>query len=266
MMKYSRLLLLPLLLLLGSAVLYAQEPGRKPDRSIALSWSPSTISAGMGFEVVLRPGSEDKVEVYANNPDHVEVEIDNKRRSLRLDYKIQLDQKESDKLLLAVVTVRDFGKLSRLHAETGSVLRLDEQLTELKLRDLELKCFTGAELYFTGQVDRLSATAGTGGEIYLSGRQTTLSLKCTTGGEIDYKGTFTTGDLRTSSGSDIDITGEGELVNISAKSGSSVDGRGLTVRSATLSADLSSEIAITALDRNRVTESGRGTITVHVAR
>lgn len=261
-MKNSRLLLLPLLLLLGGALVSAQEPGRRPDKVIPLDWSPSAVSSAMGFEVVLRPGSEDKVEIYATMPENIRYEIDNGKRSIHISHKALWDKRESDSHLLAVVSIRDFNSLSHLRAETGSVLRLDEHLTTLRLPAMELKCFTGAELYFTGQVVRMSVSVGTGAEVYLSGQHTALSMRCSTGGEIEYDGTFDTGEIESGTGSDITLSGRGKTIHIDATSGSDIDGEELTVDSATLVTDRSSEITIRATDPSRITRRGKGDMTI----
>lgn len=261
-MKAIHYLLLPLLILTGALSLGAQEPGRRPDKVIPLDWSPSTVSSAMGFEVVLRPGSVDKIEIYAKMPENVRYEIDSGKRSIHISHKALWDKKEKNTSLLAVVTIRDFNRLSRLRAETGSVLRLDEHLTTLRLPAMELKCFTGAELYFTGQVVRMSVSVGTGAELYLSGHHTALSMRCSTGGEIDYRGTFDTGDIESGTGSDITLAGSGKTLHIDATSGSDIDGKELTVDSATLVADGSSDITIRATDPTLVTRRGKGDITI----
>lgn len=216
----------------------------------------------MGYEVVLRPGSEDKVEIYAKMPENTKVEIDNGKHSIHISHKVLWDKRESDTHPLAVVTIRDFNRLSLLRAETGSVLRLDEHFTALRLPAMELKCFTGAELYFTGQVVRMSVSVGTGAELYLSGQHTALSMRCSTGGEIDYDGTFDTGEIESGTGSDITLSGRGKTIHIDATSGSDIDGEELTVDSATLRADGSSDITIRATDPSRVTRRGKGDITI----
>lgn len=263
-MRILRPLLLSLSLLAGLVAAEAQKPGQLPDKTITLDYCPTDITASTGFEVVLRPGTENKVDLYVDNLDKVKCSTDASKKSLRISMKPTFGTIKDDDHYpyLAVVTLTDLNSLTALKAETGAELRIDENYRPTKIARLELKCFTGGELLFTGDAQKVIATAATGGELFLSGRQQTLKFKSTTGGEIEYSGSFRLADIHAGTGGVITLSGTGDTVSISASSGGEVDGEELTVKGGTLDADLSSEITIRCTDRRNITCDGKGDIEI----
>lgn len=266
-MRTLRYLLASIALLAGFVAAEAQEPGRQPDKTITLDYCPTDITASTGFEVVLRPGTENKVDLYVDNIDKVKCTTDASKKSLRISMKPSFGTiKDDDHTYLAVVTLTDLNSLTALKAETGAELHIDKNYRPTKIARLELKCFTGGELLFTGDAREVIATAATGGELYLSGKHRTLKLKSKTGSGIEYTGSFHLADMHAGTGGEITLTGTGDTVSISASSGGEVDGSDLTVKGGTLDADLSSEITIRCTDRRSITCDGKGDIEIIIAK
>ena len=262
-MHTLRYLLASLALLAGFVAAEAQKPGQLPDKTINLDYCPTDITASTGFEVVLRPGTENKVDLYVDNLDKVKCSTDASKKSLRISRKPSFGTiNDGDHTYLAIVTLTDLNSLTALKAETGAELHIDKNYRPTKIDRLELKCFTGGELLFTGDAREVIATAATGAELYLSGNQRTLKLKSTTGAEIEYSGSFRLADIHVGTGGDITLSGTGETVNISASSGGEVDGEELTVKGGTLNAELSSDITIRCTDRRNITRDGKGDIEI----
>ena len=262
-MHTLRYLLASIALLAGLATAEAQKPGQQPDKTITLDYCPTDITASTGFEVVLRPGTENKVDLYVDNLDKVKCSTDASKKSLRISMKPTFGTINDDHhTYLAVVTLTDLNGLTALKAETGAELHIDKNYRPTKIARLELKSFTGGELLFTGDAQEVIATAATGAELYLSGNQRTLKLKSTTGAEIEYSGSFRLADIHVGTGADITLSGTGETVNISASSGGEVDGEELTVKGGTLNAELSSDITIRCTDRRNITRDGKGDIEI----
>ena len=69
-MHTLRYLFVSIALLAGLATAEAQKPGQQPDKTITLDYCPTDITASTGFEVVLRPGTENKVDLYVDNLDN----------------------------------------------------------------------------------------------------------------------------------------------------------------------------------------------------
>ena len=262
-MRTLRYLLASLALLASFVAAEAQEPGRLPDKTITLDYCPTDITASTGFEVVLRPGTENKVDLYVDNLDKVKCSTDASKKSLRISMKPSLGTiKDDNHTYLAIVTLTDLNNLTALKAETGAELQIDKNYRPTKIDRLELKCFTGGELLFTGDAREVIATAATGAELYLSGNQRTLKLKSTTGAEIEYSGSFHLADIHVGTGADITLSGTGDTVSISASTGGGVNGEKLTVKGGTLDADLSSDITIRCTDRRNITCDGKGDIEI----
>ena len=262
-MHTLRYLLASLALLAGFVAAEAQKPGQLPDKTITLGYCPTDITASTGFEVVLRPGTENKVDLYVDNLDKVKCSTDASKKSLRISRKPSFGTiNDGDHTYLAIVTLTDLNSLTALKAETGAELQIDKNYRPTKIDRLELKCFTGGELLFTGDAQEVIATAATGAELYLSGKQRTLKLKSTTGAEIEYSGSFHLADIHVGTGADITLSGTGDTVNISASSGGEVDGEELTVKGGTLDADRSSDITIRCTDRRNITRDGKGDIEI----
>ena len=262
-MHTLRYLLASIALLAGVVAAEAQKPGQLPDKTITLGFCPTDITASRGFEVVLRPGTENKVDLYVYNLDKVKCSTDASEKSLRISMKPSFGTiKDGNHTYLAVVTLTDLNSLTALKAETGAELHIDNNYRPTKIARLELKCFTGGELLFTGDAQEVIATAATGAELYLSGKQRTLKLKSATGGEIEYSGSFHLADIHVGTGGEITLSGTGETVSISASSGGEVDGSDLTVKGGTLDADLSSDITIRCTDRRNITRDGKGDIEI----
>ena len=262
-MHTLRYLLVSLALLAGFVAAEAQKPGQLPDKTITLDFCPIDITASTGFEVVIRPGTENKVDLYVDNLDKVKCSTDASKKSLRISRKPSFGTiNDGDHTYLAIVTLTDLNGLTALKAETGAELHIDKNYRPTKIARLELKCFTGGELLFTGDAREVIATAATGAELYLSGNQRTLKLKSTTGAEIEYSGSFRLADIHVGTGGDITLSGTGETVNISASSGGEVDGEELTVKGGTLNAELSSDITIRCTDRRNITRDGKGDIEI----
>ena len=262
-MHTLRYLLASIALLAGVVAAEAQKPGQLPDKTITLGFCPTDITASRGFEVVLRPGTENKVDLYVYNLDKVKCATDASERSLRFSWTPSLGTIIDDHhTRLAVVTLTDLNSLTALKVETGAKLHIDKSYRPTKISRLKLECFNGGELLFTGDAREVIATAATGAELYLSGKQRTLKLKSTTGGEIEYTGSFHLADIHVGTGGDITLSGTGETVNISASSGGEVDGKELTVKGGTLNAELSSDITIRCTDRRNITRDGKGDIEI----
>ena len=262
-MHTLRYLLVSLALLAGFVAAEAQKPGQLPDKTITLDFCPIDITASTGFEVVIRPGTENKVDLYVDNLDKVKCSTDASKKSLRISRKPSFGTiNDGDHTYLAIVTLTDLNGLTALKAETGAELHIDKNYRPTKIARLELKSFTGGELLFTGDAQEVIATAATGAELYLSGNQRTLKLKSTTGAEIEYSGSFRLADIHVGTGGDITLSGTGETVNISASSGGEVDGEELTVKGGTLNAELSSDITIRCTDRRNITRDGKGDIEI----
>lgn len=263
-MKTKAPIILALTLLLAAVTAQAQETTDPTYKVIQLSETPLSIVAETGFDVTLQRGSEDLVEIYADDIVAVECKVDLRSHSLTISKKLRTKMvSDSDHTYRAVITLRSIDDLQSLKAQTGAVVRLDESFRKAKIRQLQLTSYTGGEIFFIGpQVERLSATAGTGGSMLIQGVQRDLQLKSTAGGTLEYDGEFDLGAIKTSTGSDIRLRGKGDTINVNASLGSTVSAEKLTVKTATLDAALGASIIIRCKEPKRITKSGSGEIIV----
>lgn len=253
-MRTLRYLLVSLALLAGVVAAEAQKPGQLPDKTITLGFCPTDITASRGFEVVLRPGTENKVDLYVYNLDKVKCATDASERSLRFSWTPSLGTIIDDHhTRLAVVTLTDLNSLTALKVETGAKLHIDKSYRPTKISRLKLECFNGGELLFTGDAQKVIAIAAYGGELYLSGKQRTLQLLSTFDGVIEYSGSFHFADMDADRYGTIILSGTGDTVNITASTAGEVIGDELTVKGGTLATFLACGITIRCTDRRNIT-------------
>ena len=261
-MHTLRYLFASLALLAGFAAAEAQKPGQVPDKTITLNYCPTDITASTGFEVVLRPGTENKVDLYVDNLDKVKCSTNASEKSLRISMKPTFGTiKDDDHTYLAVVTLTNLNGLTALKAETGAELHIDKNYRPTKIGRLELKCFTGGELLFTGDAQEVIATATTGAELYLSGKQRTLELWSALDGVIEYSGSFHLADMDARKFGTIILSGTGDAASITASSGGEVIGNELTVKGGTLDG-IFGYITIRCTDRRNITRNGNSDIEI----
>ena len=262
-MHTLRYLLASIALLAGVVAAEAQKPGQLPDKTITLGFCPTDITASRGFEVVLHPGTENKVDLYVYNLDKVKCATDASERSLRFSWKPSLGTIIDDHhTRLAVVTLTDLNSLTALKVETGAKLHIDKSYRPTKISRLKLECFNGGELLFTGDAQKVIAIAAYGGELYLSGKQRTLQLLSTFDGVIEYSGSFHLADIHVSKLGTIILSGTGDAVSITASTFGEVIGNELTVKGGTLNANPDAYITIRCTDRRNITRDGGGDIEI----
>lgn len=136
------------------------------------------ISAAGDVEVILQPGTEEKVEIHAQGIEEDQVDVFVRRNTLKIQL-INLTKAFRDKEVKVYVTYR---QLYGVRSSAGARVYGEAPITADRF---SARAITGGQLVLEVNAQSLEAHASEGGILELSGSTDTLEANVSTGGEFD---------------------------------------------------------------------------------
>ena len=235
-----------------------------PDKTVSLSFTPLEIELEDGIIARVARGTNERVEIYCDEPGEIICKKDARSGSLELKRKSRkvtnFFQDKRQLTCIAIIVTKDPSAIREISCDSGASIKMDDK--GLRFSTLSLSTDSGGEIRIEGDCPRIDIEADSGGRIGVSGVFGSLAATADSGAGVTVQGDMKRGSFSVDSGAKISAKGRASFAEVECDSAGVFDGKGLIADKAALEADSGGVIRITCIGDYRSEKDSGGVIEV----
>ena len=235
-----------------------------PDKTVSLGFTPLELEIEDGIIARVARGTDERVEIYCDEPGEIICKKDSRSGSLELKRKSRkvtnffLDWRKLK--CIAIIVTKDPSAIREISCDSGASIKLDNK--GLRFSSLSLSADSGGEIRIKGDCPRIDIEADSGARISVSGVFGRLAASADSGASVAIRGNIGQGSFSVDSGARISAKGRASFAEVECDSAGVFDGKGLIADDAALEADSGGVIRITCRGEYRSEKDSGGVIEV----